>query len=442
MSRRRVDESSFSFDLTDHNIGLEPRSNTSYLLSIEEDKNSRKFKWQSGCNELKSFVNDELSLSGQWSSVSKSGGFLVLKANGVTLSFYPKTKTLNVQGAKQEEVTKKLLSLLSRGNLNIDANEQVLNEQHVGQKQTDDEDVDVLPNDGDNEVIQPNHDEPAYHEEQAFHHCPGCKENADASNGLKQEFVKLNEQLKTRVFTPSYDELLLRIKTLEEERDSLVTTLRILSEDVKERGSNTNTVDLNDEQQASKSWETVQPKKEKNPPGHKGVASGNNITSQSKQDQNKPPGVVVIGDSITRNIIGKKLSRNQNVNAFSFSGATIDDMVDFAKPVIKRKPKKIILHVGTNNLKMDQPKKIKNKVAGLVDSIKAEHPSIDVAVSSIIFRSDDQSLNSKIDEVNRRLSCFCQSKNWVFIDNSNIREDSLNRKGMEFKSERCLPPCV
>ena len=104
----------------------------------------------------------------------------------------------------------------------------------------------------------------------------------------------------------------------------------------------------------------------------------------------------VIVNSITINIIGKKLSRNQNVNAFSFSGATIDDMVDFAKPVIKRKPKKIILHVGTKNLKMDQPKKIKNKVAGLVDSIKAEHPSIDVAVSSIIFRSDDQSLNSKI----------------------------------------------
>ena len=162
-------------------------------------------------------------------------------------------------------------------------------------------------------MIQQNHDEPAYHEEQAFHHCPGCKENADAINGLKQEFVKLNEQLKTRVFTPSYDELLLRIKTLEEERDSLVTALRILSEDVKEHGGNRNTVDRNDEQQASKSWETVQPKKKKNPSGHKGVASGNNITIQSKQDQNKPPDVVVIGDSITKNIIGKKLSRNQYV---------------------------------------------------------------------------------------------------------------------------------
>ena len=76
---------------------------------------------------------------------------------------------------------------------------------------------------------------------------------------------------------------------------------------------------------------------------------------------------------------------------------------------------------------MDQPKKIKNKVAGLVDSIKAEHPSSDFTVSSIIFRSDDQSLNSKIDEVNRRLSSFCQSKNWVFIDNSNSKEDSCSR---------------
>ena len=58
------------------------------------------------------------------------------------------------------------------------------------------------------------------------------------------------------------------------------------------------------------------------------------------------------------------------------------------------------------------------------------------------YKFDDQPFNSKIDEVNRRLSSFCQSKNWVFIDNSNIKEDSLNRKGMEFKSERCLPPCV
>ena len=104
MVAARVNESSSSFDLTDDNIGLEPRLNTSYPLSLEEDKSSRKFKWQSGFNELKSFVNDELGLSGQCSSVSKSGGFLVFKANGVTLSFYPKTKTLNVQGGNKKRL--------------------------------------------------------------------------------------------------------------------------------------------------------------------------------------------------------------------------------------------------------------------------------------------------------------------------------------------------
>ena len=108
----------------------------------------------------------------------------------------------------------------------------------------------------------------------------------------------LNSMNSSKDFTPSYDELLLRMKTLEEERDSLMA-LRILSEDFKEHGSNTNTVDLNDEQQASKSWETVQPKTKKNPAWHKGVASGINMTSQSKQNQNKPPDVFVIGDSIT-----------------------------------------------------------------------------------------------------------------------------------------------
>ena len=79
-------------------------------------------------------------------------------------------------------------------------------------------------------------------------------------------------------------------------------------------------------------------------------------------------------------------------------------------------------------------------MAGLVDSIKAERPSIDVADSSIVFRSDDHALNSKIDQVNRRLSSFCQSKDWVFINNSNIKEESLNRSGLQLnrKGVYCL----
>lgn len=124
--------------------------------------------------------------------MSKSGGFFVFKASGATVSFYPSTETLTVQGTKQEEVSMKLFSLLSWGNSDPDASKQALKEQHVSQEQTDDEDEDDLPNHGDKEVIQQNHDEHVYHDKQAFPQCPGCKENADAINELKQEFVKLN----------------------------------------------------------------------------------------------------------------------------------------------------------------------------------------------------------------------------------------------------------
>jgi hypothetical protein len=35
----------------------------------------------------------------------------------------------------------------------------------------------------------------------------------------------------------------------------------------------------------------------------------------------------------------------------SFSGSKIEDMKDYLKPLNRRKPDKIILHIGTNNLK-------------------------------------------------------------------------------------------
>ena len=44
------------------------------------------------------------------------------------------------------------------------------------------------------------------------------------------------------------------------------------------------------------------------------------------------------------------------LSRFSFPEATIEDIQDFIKPVLKRKPQKLILHLGTNNLKIDKPK--------------------------------------------------------------------------------------
>ena len=40
-----------------------------------------------------------------------NGGFHTLKAEGISISFYPGTKTLNVQGSKSEIIAIKLLDI-------------------------------------------------------------------------------------------------------------------------------------------------------------------------------------------------------------------------------------------------------------------------------------------------------------------------------------------
>ena len=55
--------------------------------------------------------------------------------------------------------------------------------------------------------------------------------------------------------------------------------------------------------------------------------------------------VVILGDSMTYNIQGRKLSKAANVESKSFSGSTVD-MLDFVKPFIRRKPDEITMHVG------------------------------------------------------------------------------------------------
>ena len=49
------------------------------------------------------------------------------------------------------------------------------------------------------------------------------------------------------------------------------------------------------------------------------------------------------------------MSRDKRVKVSSFLGANIEDMEDFLTPIMRRKPDKIMLHVGTNNLQNGSP---------------------------------------------------------------------------------------
>ena len=82
------------------------------------------------------------------------------------------------------------------------------------------------------------------------------------------------------------------------------------------------------------------------------------------------------------------LSKNNNlVNVIFHPGTTTEDIVDFIKPVIRKKPDAVIIHAGTNDLTngtnaMKQVRKITKTIQEMEDSGK-----IGIGFSGIIQRA-------------------------------------------------------
>ena len=94
--------------------------------------------------------------------------------------------------------------------------------------------------------------------------------------------------------------------------------------------------------------------------------------SMSQNATSKPlkPKILVAGDSIVRDFKGWLMFRNKSVKVHSFSGATTEDMESYLIPLINKKSYHILLYVGTNNLAMDTPEVIVEKLLRLVQTFK------------------------------------------------------------------------
>ena len=75
-------------------------------------------------------------------------------------------------------------------------------------------------------------------------------------------------------------------------------------------------------------------------------------------------------------------------------------MHDFIKPLLRKNPDEIILHVGTNSLRScDNPRACADEIIDLATMVSCESP-VKIALSSLVCRSDDEALACKIAEVN------------------------------------------
>ena len=77
--------------------------------------------------------------------------------------------------------------------------------------------------------------------------------------------------------------------------------------------------------------------------------------------------------------------------------------LDHCKPIARKKPGIIILHVGTNDLKSNEESSIVKNIVEIKEAIKRISPLTKTMISLIISRYNSELLNDKAIIVNERL---------------------------------------
>lgn len=142
----------------------------------------------------------------------------------------------------------------------------------------------------------------------------------------------------------------------------------------------------------------------------------------------KRENVYICGDSLVNGIDGDGVSSKDFCTIVkSFGGATSADMIDYVKPTARKKPDKIIVHVGTNDI----TKKINNTKENwnsIVKTIQKESPDTKNYFSELCVRYDISGGFSKINHKNEELKKFCNDCNIGLLENRNIDNSCLARK--------------
>ena len=159
------------------------------------------------------------------------------------------------------------------------------------------------------------------------------------------------------------------------------------------------------------------------------IKNDENLDLEGSHPGTKPTRVIVAGDSMVKHVNGYKMStKSTKIQVSAFPGSTTLDMTDYIKPILRKKPDKLIIHVGTNCLKSrENSERCAEEIIKLGESVKKSIPETEMAISSLITRSDDEFLTRKVSDVNKVLKQTCIQKHWKYIDHTNITPEDLNQ---------------
>ena len=119
-------------------------------------------------------------------------------------------------------------------------------------------------------------------------------------------------------------------------------------------------------------------------------------------------------------------NKKQQVKARCCRGAVVEDMFDYLKTILKRKPDYVVLHVGTNNAKDITSRKILDQLLQLKTAVLDSDENCKVILSQPMTRVDDGKAGFTISKLNDLL----EELDIPTVKNKNIIVDHLGSKGL------------
>lgn len=172
---------------------------------------------------------------------------------------------------------------------------------------------------------------------------------------------------------------------------------------------------------------------------------GQTVDNQTSTDEMprpscKPKSVIVLGDSNVRRLEGPIKSRldssaRSKVKLVSYSGIGIDSLTEKVPTVlnsVKCDTVKVIVHVGTNDIRKAGSQELLTKLRNLIRAAHDARSGVSVEVCSIPSRTDQGGyVFSRSESVNNQLARLCESEGASCIDLGYVKSP-LGRDGVHY----------
>ena len=155
---------------------------------------------------------------------------------------------------------------------------------------------------------------------------------------------------------------------------------------------------------------------------------------QPEPEQTQRAAIMIIGDSIIKQIDPKKLSK-KTVYKRSFPGKTCDQISDEIDGIhTDVEPSHVIIHAGTNNMPAESADSCVTKIENLAMKTRNTYQNARIGISSLTHR-EDINVSMKQSEVNNKLKEMAHRNNFDFIDNSHIDGSCLNSSKLHLNAK-------